>query len=402
MSSELAIEAEGLGKRYLLGERGRTVMKRNREELWALRDATFRIERGQAVGVVGHNGAGKTTLLKILSRITAPTTGEARITGSVGSLLEVGTGFHPELSGRDNVYLNGAILGMRRAEIARKFDEIVEFAEVERFIDTPVKRYSSGMYLRLAFAVAAHLEPEVLIVDEVLAVGDMAFQEKCLGRMEQVAGEGRTVLFVSHNLTAVQKLCARSMLLSKGEKVVEGPTREVVEQYIADVRSDMNMDLAERADRQGSGRFRFTSIGFESNGATVDVPVTGEDLVIVLAYESTGQRIRHPTFSVSFSTALGELLLNCQSQVAGADLSEAPQAGEVRCHIPRLPLPAGRYVLNVFGTAGSEVADWIQRAADLTVAEGDFFGSGQRPAESHRTVLVHQTWELRERAPVHT
>jgi len=189
MSSELAIEAHGLGKRYVLGERGRSPLRRNREELWALRDVDFAVERGMAMGVVGHNGAGKTTLLKILSRITAPSTGEARIKGHVGSLLEVGTGFHPELSGRDNVYLNGAILGMRRREIKAKFDEIVAFAEVERFIDTPVKRYSSGMYVRLAFAVAAHLEPDILIVDEVLAVGDASFQRKCLGKMGEVSNE---------------------------------------------------------------------------------------------------------------------------------------------------------------------------------------------------------------------
>jgi lipopolysaccharide transport system ATP-binding protein len=364
---------------------------------------SFQVERGDTFGIIGHNGAGKSTLLKVLSRVTPPTTGSIEIRGRVGALLEVGTGFNQELTGRENVFLNGAILGMKRAEIARKFDQIVEFSEVEQFIDTPVKRYSSGMYLRLAFAVAAHLEPEILIVDEVLSVGDLSFQEKCLGRMEQVAGEGRTVLFVSHNLTAVQNLCPRSMLLSRGAKVAEGPTREVVETYISSVREDMKSDLGERTDRQGSGRFRFTSIAFESQGAAVDLPVTGEDLEVVLSYESSGSRgMRDPTFAISFTTTLGELMLSCQSHVAGAELREAPATGEVRCRIPRLPLPAGRYVLNVFGTAGSEVADWIQRAAELTVAEGDFFGSGQRPAESHQTVLVDQVWELRDGTPVHS
>ncbi|HEX6106150.1 MAG TPA: ABC transporter ATP-binding protein, partial [Gemmatimonadales bacterium] len=221
--SDLAIRAEGLGKQYRLGRMERYPTLRDAlvsaarrpfarrsdvggpETLWALRDVSFEVPRGEVLGVIGHNGAGKSTLLKILSRIAEPTTGRAVLHGRIGSLLEVGTGFHPELTGRENVYLNGAILGMRRAEIARQFDRIVEFAEVERFIDTPVKHFSSGMYMRLAFAVAAHLEPEILIVDEVLAVGDAAFQRKCLGRMEDVAHGGRTVLFVSHSLDAIRR-----------------------------------------------------------------------------------------------------------------------------------------------------------------------------------------------------
>src|SRR5947207_1557510 len=249
------VSARGLGKRYLIGpdafrmqtlrdrvtdmvrSAARRAPRSNPREFWALRDVSFELAAGEVLGVIGRNGAGKSTLLKIISQITEPTEGEAHLFGRVASLLEVGVGFHPELSGRENVYLNGAILGMTRAEIRRKFDEIVDFAEVEQFIDTPVKRYSTGMYLRLAFAVAAHLEPEILIVDEVLSVGDLAFQEKCLGRMEKVAGEGRTVLFVSHNLTAVRKLCPRSMLLSQGRKVLEGPTGDVISEYVSSVRS---------------------------------------------------------------------------------------------------------------------------------------------------------------------
>lgn len=253
-----AIRVEGVGKRYVLGRAldpyrtlrealmdatsgavrkagallGRRGDAAEGPEFWALRDVSFEVARGEAIGLVGGNGAGKSTLLKVLSRITAPTTGRAEIRGRVGSLLEVGTGFHPDLSGRENVYLNGAILGMRRAEIGRKFDEIVAFAEVEQFIDTPVKRYSSGMYLRLAFAVAAHLEPEVLLVDEVLAVGDAAFQKKCLGKMGDVTAEGRTVLFVSHNMAAVQSLCARAVWLRHGQVVESGPTRRVISRYL--------------------------------------------------------------------------------------------------------------------------------------------------------------------------
>src|SRR5947209_4574873 len=291
MSSDLAIEAQGLGKRYVLGERGRTPLRRNREEIWALRDATFEVERGRAVGVVGHNGAGKTTLLKILSRITVPTTGEARIRGSVGSLLEVGTGFHPELSGRDNVYLNGAMLGMRRREIKAKFDEIVAFAEVERFIDTPVKRYSSGMYVRLAFAVAAHLEPDILIVDEVLAVGDASFQRKCLGKMGEVSSEGRTVLFVSHNMAAITQLASTCVWLEQGRVREIGETSKIVPDYLG---SDMTTgqrgyaDLRDPQLRAGVPKRTNREITFESarlsddEGRGTDIFFEGEPLTIEL------------------------------------------------------------------------------------------------------------------------
>ena len=260
MDSDIAIRAEGLGKKYIIGhqsaERGATLrdtivrgvgeltrmgkaMVRGQqivagdelEEFWALRDLDFEIKRGDVVGVIGRNGAGKSTLLKVLSRITEPTEGRVQINGRVASLLEVGTGFHPELSGRENIYLNGAILGMTRAEIRRKFDEIVAFSEVEKFLDTPVKRYSSGMYVRLAFAVAAHLEPEILIVDEVLAVGDAEFQKKCLGKMQDVAGEGRTVIFVSHNLATISSLCPQCILLDAGKIEIFAAADETIEKY---------------------------------------------------------------------------------------------------------------------------------------------------------------------------
>jgi lipopolysaccharide transport system ATP-binding protein len=414
MSSELAVRAQGVGKRYRLGqqqtgyqllsevlaERLRSLGRRRetpRESFWALRDVGFEVRRGETFGIIGHNGAGKSTLLKILSRVTPPTTGEIRLRGRVGALLEVGTGFHAELTGRENIYLNGSILGMRRAEVDRKFDEIVEFAEVAQFIDTPVKRYSSGMYLRLAFSVAAHLEPEILIVDEVLSVGDLAFQQKCLGRMEDVASEGRTVLFVSHNLTAVSNLCPRSMLLARGTKVTEGPTSEVIERYIATTAGVEGVALADRADRHGSGRLRFAAIGFRDGARVVDAPVTGRDLDVVLAYHtSDGRDLAQPRIQITISTLMGQLMLHLESDVASA-LSHLPASGEIRCSIPRLPLPAGRYVVNVSAARGSEMLDWIQHATELTVAEGDFYGTGRRPAsDSHRTVLVEQSWSVSE------
>jgi lipopolysaccharide transport system ATP-binding protein len=275
MSSN-AIEVQGLGKEYVLGERvsfptlrdalARRRHRGRRDRIWALRNASFEIARGEAVGVIGHNGAGKTTLLKILSRITPPTEGEVRVTGHVGSLLEVGTGFHPELTGRDNVYLNGAILGMPRREIKRKFDEIVAFAEIERFVDTPVKRYSSGMYVRLAFAVAAHLEPDILIVDEVLAVGDASFQRKCLGKMDEVRTGGRTVLFVSHNMGAIRSLTPRAIWLDHGRIADDGPTAQVVQAYLESTTHTDSpvVDLDDEALRRTVGKWTARRVRWES------------------------------------------------------------------------------------------------------------------------------------------
>src|SRR6266480_2028497 len=228
----------------------------SKEDFWALRDVSFEVRRGEVVGIIGRNGAGKSTLLKILSRITEPTTGRVRIRGRVASLLEVGTGFHPELTGRENVFLNGAILGMSREEIKRKFDEIVAFAEVEQFLDTPVKRYSSGMYVRLAFAVAAHLEPEILIVDEVLAVGDYEFQRRCLGKMNEVAHCGRTVLFVSHNMTAIEELCSQSILLKNGHIERSGATHQVVAHYLSSTVTPSVWQIDEQTEREGTGNAR--------------------------------------------------------------------------------------------------------------------------------------------------
>jgi lipopolysaccharide transport system ATP-binding protein len=413
MGSKAAITVQGVSKRYELGQlhggynllseaigerfrRGaRQARPPRREEFWALRDVGFEVARGETFGIIGHNGAGKSTLLKILSRVTPPTEGEIVLRGRVGALLEVGTGFHGELTGRENVYLNGAILGMQRTEITRKFDEIVEFAEVQQFIDTPVKRYSSGMYLRLAFSVAAHLEPEILIVDEVLSVGDLAFQEKCVNRMESVAGEGRTVLFVSHNLSAVQKLCPRALLLSRGRAVELGRTSDVIDTYVHQVRSEMSTDLALRQDREGSGRLRFLDIWFESDGQRIDAPQTGRDCDIVLAYETTdGNPVREPSFAISISTFFGVTLLHLHTQTSGTRLVEAPPRGEVHCHLPRCPLPAGQYTLNVFADRSGEILDWVQRAAEMTVTEGDFFGSGQAQPQSHQSILVDHGWSI--------
>ena len=407
MEHDTVIEARSLGKRYTLGGRPSafaSLWSRIRgeaaqpEELWALQDVSFDIRRGEVVGLIGRNGAGKSTLLKILSRITEPSAGQAALRGRVGSLLEVGTGFHPELTGRENVYLNGSMLGMRRSEIQRKFDEIVAFAEVDRFIDTPVKRYSSGMYVRLAFAVAAHLEPQILLVDEVLAVGDAAFQRKCLGRMSQVAHEGRTVLFVSHNMAAVSNLCTRALLFQQGQLVHDGPVDEAVERYVHAQRDDASQPLTQRTDRRGCGDTRFTAVRFEdARGRAVCEAVAGDPLHIVLTYRSRSPRpLQRPRFSIEFVDGFGQHRVHCSSELTerGIAMQNLPADGEVHCVIPRMPFSQNRLTLDLFMEANGEIQDWVKSAAVLDTVDGDFFGTGRVCSENGQGVgvLVEHDW----------
>src|SRR5580700_10185393 len=261
------------------------------EDFWAIKNVSFKVEQGDVIGIIGRNGAGKSTLLKILSRITEPTVGRVRLKGRASSLLEVGTGFHPELSGRENIYLNGTVLGMTKREVDRKFDAIVDFAGVQKFIDTPVKHFSSGMQVRLAFAVAAHLEPEILIIDEVLAVGDAVFQKKCLGKMQDVAADGRTVLFVSHDLAAVEKLCSRAILLESGRCLTDGPTAQTIAQYQASTVQAASLDLATRTDRRGAGLVRFTRVQtLDENFREQGVFLSGKPVRVRMHYRATGNK----------------------------------------------------------------------------------------------------------------
>jgi lipopolysaccharide transport system ATP-binding protein len=419
---ELAIRVEGLGKRYRLHsarpryrtlrdtlgdvarrpwQRLRRLARRERDAgaddrtFWALKDVSFEVSRGEVVGIIGRNGAGKSTLLKVLSRITDPTEGGVDIWGRVGSLLEVGTGFHHELSGRDNVYLNGAILGMSRADIARKFDEIVAFAEVEKFIDTPVKHYSSGMGMRLAFAVAAHLEPEILIVDEVLAVGDAAFQKRCLGKMQEVAGSGRTVLFVTHSMGAIGALCDSAVWLEAGRVVSSGDAGEQVARYMSALRTESRRSLASRTDRSGSGAARFVDVHLEDEaGRRVDSILAGAGLTIHLEYQGNTE-LTNPTLHLALYNDLGNPVTYMSSELAGVTFGRRPSSGVFVCEIPTLPLATGSYLINVALSADGKEIDHVPGAAELRVEPGPFFPSGKTPPASFGYFLCRHTWEAR-------
>ncbi|MBO3461096.1 ABC transporter ATP-binding protein [Aetokthonos hydrillicola Thurmond2011] len=369
----------------------------SREEFWALKDVSFDIKLGDRVGIIGRNGAGKSTLLKILSRITEPTTGKIRIKGRVASLLEVGTGFHPELTGRENIFLNGAILGMSRSEIKRQFDEIVDFAEIEKFIDTPVKRYSSGMYVRLAFAVAAHLEPEILVVDEVLAVGDAAFQKKCLGKMEDVSTkEGRTVLFVSHSMNAVESLCSRCIVLESGSLFIDSRTHESIRAYLENTYKVMTeTPLTDRKDRRGSGKVRTVSFRvLNAEGEQVNSLQSGRDYYFEIRYINyTGNPLNNVVFSFDFLDERGNVILLFRTNFTNSNLNLEPDTGCIRCKVDNLPLANGTYHFNIFiSHADLDILDWIEDAASIKVDGGDYFGTGNPGLPSMCKILRKAQW----------
>jgi lipopolysaccharide transport system ATP-binding protein len=398
--SNTAVRAWNIGKRYQIGaaqgrqktlrgalmasgrgavERTRALardgMRRENDEttLWALRDVSFEVEHGEAVGIIGRNGAGKSTLLKILSRITKPTTGRLELYGRVGSLLEVGTGFHPELTGRENIYLNGAILGMSRADIARKFDEIVAFAEVEKFLDTPVKHYSSGMHVRLAFAVAAHLEPELLIVDEVLAVGDAAFQKKCLGKMGEVAQGGRTVLFVSHNMAAVRRLCRRGLLLHQGEIVARGDVGACIETYLAS--AGTRPILSQAVYRAPFLKLHSVTVNGSADG---EVHLSGGATRLEIAVEGELARPLHLELEVRFFDIFDTALAYYSpGHVSGHVTRFAPGRFTLQRTIELLPMMRGEYLLSLSLTDPNKNV-WVEldRAVRL-VSEGTPTATGE-------------------------
>lgn len=370
--------------------------KNNTEDFWALKDVSFEVQPGESIGIIGRNGAGKSTLLKILSKITPPTTGKIVSRGRVASLLEVGTGFHPELTGRENIFFNGSLLGMKRREIEAKFDEIVDFSGVEKFLDTPLKHFSSGMQLRLAFAVAAFLEPEILIIDEVLAVGDAEFQKKCLGKMEDVSKSGRTILFVSHNMGAVQVLCKRGIYLNGGKILIDGKIDLTLSRYKAAIDDLVKIRLEDRPDRQGTGLLRVRKIrilnrdGFETN-----VVLSGESVQYIIELENKLNA------SGNFQLDIG-LLTDEEQPISWFSTSVTQDKIEfldkehrfISLKIDELPLMPGKYQFIVYCKFNGEVSDWIHNAFSFEVIAGDFYGTGKLNHSSFGKFLIRHSFKL--------
>jgi lipopolysaccharide transport system ATP-binding protein len=419
MTEKIAIRVDHLGKKYKLGghqERYHTIRdtivnsfkfplkalntKTPDQEFWALKDISFTVMQGEVIGIIGRNGAGKSTLLKILSRITMPSVGVVDVHGRVGSLLEVGTGFHPELTGRENIFLNGSILGMKKNEIENKFDEIVKFSEIEKFLDTPVKRYSSGMYVRLAFAVAAHLEPEILVVDEVLAVGDAAFQTKCLGKMGEVAKEGRTVLFVSHNMAAISEICQRAILLEGGLISKDNTAKAVVDLYLEGLSdSKTHADLSNVESRQGSGKLRFSNVWIErGDGEQVHVVKSGSRIVFCANFELFIDPKEISDLMVSFTirSTRGVSITDLNNKVNYFKFGPTfPNHGLIKCVIPKLPLNKGKYQIGIYAEINGIISDWVQEILLLQVESGTYFNQGTELNELYPFFIDH-CWSIKD------
>jgi lipopolysaccharide transport system ATP-binding protein len=387
MSSEFAISARGIGKSYHIahkkqhGTMAEALLHRlrnpferaNTEEMWALKDVSFDVPHGEIVGLLGRNGAGKSTLLKILSRITEPTAGEARLSGRVGSLIEVGTGFQPELTGRENIFLNGAILGMRRREIAKRFDEIVDFSGVEKFLDTPVKHYSSGMYVRLAFAVAAHLDTDILLVDEVLSVGDAEFQKKSLGKMDDVANSGRTVIFVSHNVAAIETLCRQGLFFRGGQLLYSGPIADALAEYHKSLKY-FSTGAVQPVAIKNCKYLRTMDVVDDTGESTRVIPL-GTPLRIRIRAEFPDQ-IDHPIFIAHVDNSSGQQVLSVASPKTERGIPGVFGTSDISCIIEHLPLPPGEYFLRLGLSKGGERLEETPPAIMFTVANADTFKDG--------------------------
>lgn len=371
----------------------RSASPQESEKFWALKNASFDVKHGEVFGLIGPNGAGKSTLLKLLSRITEPTSGWAKVYGRIGALLEVKTGFHPELTGAENIYLNGALLGMKRPEISDKFDAIVDFAGVEDFLTTPVKHYSSGMKVRLGFAVAAHLEPEILLIDEVLAVGDADFRQKCLGKMGEITTGGRTILFVSHNMGAIENLCDRVAYIDNGEIQFIGPPREAIELYLA--RSGWShADLHNDDTRKGSGKLRVRGIEFRAKD---DQPLrsapSGSQLTIVLHFNrSKPVRADRIDVELSCKTTYNVPVFSISNSITGDRFTEIPETGAFSLTIPKLPLTPGTYRLGFSIRNSGGLIDAIDEATELRVKRGDFYQTAKLPSAKESVCLIEGSW----------
>lgn len=364
-----------------IGERNDRSIKGESDYVWALKDINFEVKQGDVLGIIGKNGAGKSTLLKILSKVTEPTTGVISARGRIASLLEVGTGFHPEMTGRENIYMNGTIMGMRNSEITRKLDEIVDFSGVERYLDTPVKRYSSGMTVRLGFAIAAHLEPDILVVDEVLAVGDAEFQKKAIGKMQDVSkAEGRTVLFVSHNMFSIKNLCNVGVFMKHGEIIYSDKISKVIEKYESENQNLENFDLITRTDRQGSGKLKATKCLLRSHsGLSIDSVSCGEEFIIEVetmcnSFDFVSDKIE---VAVNISNMSGEKILQLSNLFLGEYIKVTNKKTVVQYRINKLQLAPGRYSVRLYIADNINVHDWVDQAFHFNVEEGDFYHSGQ-------------------------
>lgn len=420
--SQVAIKVEHLSKIYKLGEIGTGTLsqdierwirvnllkledpfanidtqqgarKHKNEQVKILEDINFEINKGEAVGIIGKNGAGKSTLLKILSRITSPTTGRIKIYGRLASLLEVGTGFHPELTGRENIFLNGALLGMKKNEIMSKFEEIVEFSGIAKFIDTPVKRYSSGMYVRLAFAVAAHLESEILIVDEVLAVGDAEFQKKCLGKMQDITkGEGRTILFVSHNLAAVENFCEKSIFIEKGKLKMIGETNSIIQQYLTTVSSVGGLKLSELTDRKGNQQLRFLDYWFEQDGIYCETNLEAfVNLKIGIEYEVKDyENIQNLQIDLGINDMYEQRISLLTTTISNERIPNTNN-NKIVFEINQFPIAPGSYNCTLFSTINGEITDWISNIMQFNVLEKDYYKSGKIITNNVSKALLNYT-----------
>ncbi len=366
--------------------------------IWALNDINLELFAGDVMGIIGKNGSGKSTLLKLLSRITYPTKGKIEMAGRTSSLLEVGTGFNPELTGRENIFLNGTLLGMTRKEVTKRFDEIVDFSGVEKFIDTPVKRYSSGMKVRLAFAVAAHLEPDILIIDEVLAVGDAEFQKKCIGKMQQVANEtGRTVLFVSHDMLAVQRLCNRCVLLDKGSVLKNGIPKDTIDHYLKSTVSILQNQHPYELDIKrirGNGHFKILKVDLEDDQCNnISHIHTGNGFCIALQYE-VNEKGWNPVVILHIRNQVQDIVFSCVSRTSYEGLMQLNSNGTIRCIIPSLSLVPGSYTLDCILKYESDVTDHIEGALSFDVEQGDFYGTGKIDASPNGYIFMKHHWLL--------
>ena len=371
--------------------------KKNEGEKVALSKIDLNVKRGEILGIIGKNGAGKSTLLKILSRITAPTNGEIKIKGRVASLLEIGTGFHPELTGRENIYLNGSIMGMKKKEIDLNIDKIIDFSGIRQYIDTPVKRYSSGMNVRLGFSVAAHLEPEILLIDEVLAVGDLNFQKKCLGKMESISKTGRTVIFISHNMAAIQSLCSRGLLLIDGKVAADTSANEAVNRYIEyNVETIKNVQIGQRFDRKAGEVFRFQKVEYldSKSKKQIDIAFSGQTIEIKIFFVNLSDSpLKDINIGMAFSNNQGVFLFACGSRPQGSKIDIEPGEGYVVCTINKLPLTAGRIYHSLHCDYNNQVLDNIQEAGVINVERGDYYGTGLLPGGNKQGLLIDYSYK---------